>query len=125
VGKIATVEAYNNGINGIFVSGAMNGGTINASVTDSVAANNAGVGFLVASTTTTPAGLMVVRSLAANNGTGLSAQGANATLRLTQSTVTGNTTSWSAPAAILRSYGDNNIDGNADGSPAPPTIAKK
>jgi hypothetical protein len=27
--------------------------------------------------------------------------------------------------AILRSYGDNNIDGNGDGDPAPTTIPKK
>ena len=34
--------------------------------------------------------------------------------------------SWNvASGAILRSYGDDNIDGNADGDPAPTTIAKK
>jgi len=30
-----------------------------------------------------------------------------------------------ASGAILRSCGDNNIDGNADGDPAPTTIVKK
>ena len=70
--------------------------------------------------------LMVVRSVAANNATGLIAQFSHATLRVSQSTVTGNTTSWSATTGgILRSYSDNNIDGNGDGDPAPTTIPKK
>ena len=60
--------------------------------------------------------------------TGISAEGTNATVRIGQSGITGNTfKSWdnsSGPAKVL-SYGDNYIDGNADGDPAPPSIARK
>jgi hypothetical protein len=124
------VEAYNNSKTGIVVTGEFSTGTVNATVADSVAANNL-FGFSVISApghATT--NLMVIRSVAANNSTGLSAAtlgaGPTATLRVGQSTVTGNTTSWQAlNAAVLRSYGDNNIDGNGDGDPAPTTIPKK
>lgn len=121
------VEAYNNGSDGVTVNGNLSTGAINASVTDSKAANNVGAGFAVASSPGHPVtNLTVVRSLAANNGTGLIANGANATLRLLQSTVTGNTTSWSASSGgVLRSYGDNTIDGNGDGGPALTIIPKK
>jgi hypothetical protein len=64
--------------------------------------------------------------VAANNGLGLEARYPNATLRFTQSAVTGNTTSWLAQnSAVLRSYGDNSIDGNGDGDPAPTTTPRK
>src|SRR6266540_2826642 len=101
-------------------------GAINATVADSVAANNDGGGFVV-TTSSAPTALLVVRSAAANNGVGLAALlAANATLRVGQSTVTGNTTSWLAGSGtVLRSYGDNNIGGNGDGDPAPIIIAKK
>ena len=122
------VKAYNNSNSGIEVSGLFSTGAINATVADSVVANNSSNGFRVSSTVSqAAASLMVVRSVAANNGTGLTAGGGlTTTLRVSQSAVTGNTTSWSATGgAVLRSYGDNNIDGNGDGDPAPPTIPKK
>jgi hypothetical protein len=120
------VEMYNNGDDALTVSGLFtNGGSVNVTVTDSVAAGTKGTGFAVL-TGTAPTTLTVVRSVSANNVTGLSASNPAATLRIGQSTVTGNATSWSAKqGAVLRSYGDNNIDGNADGDPAPPTIAKR
>ena len=67
---------------------------------------------------------MVIRSVVAHYGTGLIASAADATLRVGQSTMTGNANSWGGDGT-LRSYGDNNIDGNFDGDPAPITIAKK
>jgi len=119
------VEAYNNSKSGISVIN-FGTGTVKTTEADSVAANNGGDGFTVSSVSGA-ASLMVVRSVAANNGAGISADGASATLRVGQSAVTGNTTSWSFPnGGTLRSYGDNNIDGNGDGDPAAPTtIAKK
>ena len=69
---------------------------------------------------------MVVRTISANNGTGLAAVAANATLRFSNTVVTGNNVSWSATAgSTFLSYGDNNIDGNADANPAPTTTALK
>jgi len=121
------VEVYNNSFNGILAIGLSGAGTINAIVTDTVVANNGRTGFFVISTSgSATTSLMLDRSVAANNGTGLSADGAPATLRVGQSTITGNTFSWSvANSAVLRSYGDNNIDGNGDGDPAPTTTATK
>jgi len=120
------VEVYNNSSGGIIVLGLISTGTINAIVVDSVVANNNSSG-LTALSSSAVTRVMVARSVAAhNNGTGLDASGANTTLRVGQSTITGNTTSWvAASGAVLRSYGDNNIDGNGDGDPAPTTIAKK
>jgi len=66
---------------------------------------------------------MVIRSVTANNGTGLSSS-AGGTLRLGQSSITGNATSWSA-SGLVQSYGDNDINGNGDGDPAPATIGRK
>ena len=122
------VEAYNNSGNGIFVDAeAMFVGSLNATIVESVAHNNSLYGFAVTAQAGNPlTNLMVVRSVTANNATGLLANGQNATLRIGESTVTGNTTSWSTTfGGVLRSYGDNNIDGNADANPAPTTIVKK
>jgi hypothetical protein len=118
------VAVYNNGT-GIVVQGAASTGTINATVADSVAGNNSAGGFSAASS---PGGtsLTVVRSASVNNGTGLFVTGAFAAFRVGQSTVTGNTTTWSATSGgTLRSYGDNRINGNGDGDPALPAIIPK
>jgi len=124
------VELYNNSLDGIALEGAGRTGTINATVVDSVAANNHGVGFnaeTFGSGGTPRVSLTVVRSVSANNGTGLNAGGAaTITLRVAQSVVTGNATSWSASGgAVLQSYADNKIDGNGDASPTPFLIVKK
>jgi hypothetical protein len=40
--------------------------------------------------------------------------------------VTGNAVSWSVlQGGSVTSYGDNTIDDNADGNPAPPFVSKK
>jgi hypothetical protein len=39
--------------------------------------------------------------------------------------VTGNAIGWGVADGAVVSYGDNNINGNGDGDPAPTTIAKK
>ncbi len=122
------VEAYNNSGSGFLVSGALTTGKVNAVATDSIAANNGTFGFRVSSLTgSAPTSFIVDRSVAANNGTGLRSDfAATATLRVGQSTITGNTTAWSAQSgAILRSYGDNSIGLNDNGDPAPPTTALK
>src|SRR6266498_4279651 len=89
------VEAYNNSFSGILVNGQGSTGTVNATAADSVAGNNSSAGFRVNSASAATS-LLLDRSVAVNNGTGLAANGATATLRVGQSTVTGNTTSWAA-----------------------------
>ena len=125
------VEANNNGSHGIMVDGTNSAGTntINATVSESVAAGNSGgAGFFsVSNSGKAPTSLMVYHSVAANNSDGVAAAGPGATLRLANSTVTGNGNGWAVPTAggVLYSYGDNYIDGNVSGESAPPSIARK
>jgi hypothetical protein len=110
------VEANNNAGHGIAVDGAFSAGTdtINATVSDSVAAGN-NSGFVNATVSgQAPTSLMLFHSVAANNGTGVAVQGPGAILRLANSTVTGNTQhGWVAiSSGVVDSYGDNYIDGN-------------
>ncbi|MBI1735640.1 MAG: right-handed parallel beta-helix repeat-containing protein [Candidatus Rokubacteria bacterium] len=76
---------------GIFAQGTGSSGTIDMTVSDSVASGHPQSGIransLLGATTT----LSVIRSVSVNNGTGISAANANATVRVAQSMVTGNT----------------------------------
>jgi parallel beta helix pectate lyase-like protein len=122
------VEAYNN-YTGIAVSGQASTGIVNATLADSMAANNygGGTGFVaVTGPGQAPTRLMVFRSVAANNDTGIGAQGLGATLRIGQSTVTGNAKGWLARnSGVVLSYGDNKIDGNAGNQGTPPSNANQ
>ena len=111
---LSRVEAHNNSAHGVFVDGGQTTGTINAAVSESVAAGNSQVGFLVASDLShTFIKFMLVRSVAANNGTGLQ-NGGHAEFSVGESVVTGNLTSW--PGCVA-SYGDNFVRSNGDGDP--------
>jgi hypothetical protein len=122
------VETYNNAGTGIFVKSSTNStGTTNATVVDSVAANN-GAGFSVESPFPLQpvARLLLDQSVAANNGTGVFSNGANAFALISRSTLSGNASGWlSTVVNTIRSYGNNNIDGNAASEAAPPAIALK
>jgi hypothetical protein len=110
-------------------------GTVTGTATDSISSNNGG-GFQAKGTTgaaADSASLMLVRSVAANNHTGVQSgdngPGAlDGTVRMTQVTITGNLNDWQSfgakPGGVF-SYGDNNIDGNGTASAAPTLIAKK
>jgi hypothetical protein len=123
------VEANNNGSNGINVDGANSAGTntIYATVSESVAAGNTGSGFLsFTQSGKAPTSLMVFHSVAANNAYGVLANGTGATLRLANSTVTGNSNGWQeVNFGVVDSYGDNYIDGNTLNETAPPSIVRK
>jgi len=110
------VEVYNNGNQGILVSGGNSTGTVSATVSESSAAKNANSGFLVTLPGSASIGMTVLHSVSSNNGTGISANGgATATLRIGRSTVTGNTFDWlTTSGGVLLSYGDNAIDGNTN-----------
>jgi hypothetical protein len=94
------------------------GGAINVEISDSVASNS-GTGFNSESDGV-PTVVFVRNSSTAHNNIGLLANRANATLRVTRSTVTDNQTGFSiASGGALVSYGDNNVDGNTtNGSPS-------
>ena len=121
------VQTNNNLNYGIVADGANSTGTVKATISDSLASNNGGQGFYaVTDSSHAPTTLMVVRSVAANNLYGLYAAGTGATLRVANSTVTGNGNGWLAIAGgVLDSYGDSYIDGNGGLEAAPPTIVRK
>jgi hypothetical protein len=106
---------YGDYIWGMEVFGANGTGPINVAVTDSVASNGgAGSGgFLVVSDTGSVSNLVLTRVRASGNTGGIAAVGANAIIRLAQSTVTGNTSGYSSQmGGQVLSYGDNVIDDN-------------
>jgi len=120
------VAMYGNSFDGLSVDGGANpGGVINVSVVDSISAHNGGDGFQASTNSSGKATtLMLMHSVAANNkGAGLSASGA--VLRVGQSMITGNATTWVSFGGVLQSFGDNYIAGNFDGDPPPPAIARK
>ncbi|MEA2939394.1 MAG: hypothetical protein QOC56_2898 [Alphaproteobacteria bacterium] len=124
-----SVEVSNNFNIGIGVDGTVSTGTINVSVLESVAANNPGIGFGVQSSLGQAVTTMtLVRSAAVNNGgpVAAGAQGDNATIRIGQTTITGNANGWGAVfGATLQSYNDNYVDGNAASQGTQTTIPTK
>jgi len=121
--ELNRVEAYNNSVNGFTLDGSLSGNSPQVTISDSVAGANAGAGFKAIGNLA----LVVVRSSAVNNGTGVALAGNGPFVSISASTVTGNTTTWSkTPGNNLSSYGDNVVDFNSDGSPAfPGAIAKQ
>jgi Right handed beta helix region len=123
------VEANNNALHGIIADGSNSAGTntINATVSDSVATGNGDAGF----ESFTPSGhapttLTVFQSVAANNAVGVAVNGASATLRLANSMVTGNADGWfDVNGGVLRSDGNNTIEGNVANEGAITTYARK
>jgi hypothetical protein len=109
------------------------GQTINVTVSDSVSANNGVNGIVTSATGGSTINVMVRNSTIVNNGGGLAANtgsGGNSTIRVTRSTLTGNTVgAWGVSGTgVVDSYNDNNIDGNGGGVPgnaAPPQIVYK
>jgi len=110
-----------NNVFGLKADGNGSTGGIAVTVVDSLASGNSFSGF----TATTPGGgaavaLMIDRSVSANNGTtGIAVSGTLGTVRLANSTVTGNGTGLQAlSSGTLASYGNNQVNGNAsDGAP--------
>jgi hypothetical protein len=119
----------NNNSEGILLYGGNGAGTntINATVFESVAAGNFDTGFFsITPSGTAPTSVMVSHSVAANNGTGVGASGTSATVRLANSTVTGNAHGWQAVSSgVMASYGDNYIDGNAGNTGSLSSISRQ
>jgi hypothetical protein len=86
------------------------------SVTDSVLANNDDGIELSTSNATTDVAL--ARVLVSGNQTGIFVNDSHSTLRMGESTVTGNTTGYQQITGTILSYGDNYIDGNGANSGA-------
>jgi hypothetical protein len=119
-GVLDHVTMENNATAGL--SAISGGQTYNITVTDSVSVNN-GIGISSSSGGGGTSTIFVRNCTIANNtGDGLSASGTGATIRVSRSTITGNGTGWAAPSSgVVKSYADNNIDGNTAVNTEPPT----
>lgn len=119
-GVLSKVRANNNTV-GIVVDGEVaRGASLNVTIIDSEASNNLSIGVFSTSSLGQTASSVTLRNFIAsyNGGEGLSV-GQNAVLRVAHSVVTGNAVGVQTSAGgILFSYGDNNIDGNANNNTA-------
>jgi len=118
------VALYNNSRVGLLVRGLDSSGTVDATVSDSAAANN-GDGFRLEAGHAA-ASLTLVRAVAADNRShGIAAIGGTAIVRIGASSITGNALSWVAgDGALVQSFGDNTIAGNGDGDLRPSGVPK-
>lgn len=119
-------EIYNNSVQpqAVYLN-SQSGGAINATFSDSVIAHNGNIGLHVF-VSSGQANVTMTNSAIVYNGTGLQVVGANSILRLSQSTVTGNTTGYSVSGSgVLASYQDNYIDGNGSNTGSPITGSKQ
>ncbi len=117
-GVLSKVTANNNGF-GIRVDGSgTRGASLNVTLVDSEASNNATGVFAISFSGNAATAVMLRNVVASNNFTGLTAEG-TAILRVAHSVVTGNNTGVSVSAGgKLFSYGDNDIDGNTNNNTA-------
>ena len=105
------------------------GGTIDVSAVDTVASNNAAIGFNVEtiSVSSPVTHVSLVRASAVENGSvGVFSSGPQSTIRLAQSLIAGNGGGWGIDnGSLLLSYGNNFIDGNSNNETAPSSIPQK
>jgi len=99
---------------------------IAATVRDSVAAGNAGAGIAAITFGSGTTVVTVDRSASVNNSIGIFAGGTGATIRIGDSTVTGNNTGLSTnTGGTIASYGTNKVNGNGtDGAPTSTILMK-
>jgi len=106
------LELSNNTGDGIEVDGSQSTGSVQATVSDSVAARN-GVGlYLNTDSSHALTNLIVFHSVVAYNTNGVFANGTGGVISLANSTVTGNSYSWVAQNGVVASYGDNYFNNN-------------
>jgi hypothetical protein len=113
-GVLSKVTTNNNNNEGIVVTGSSTtGASLNVTIVDSEASNNADSGVEEFSNSAATA-VMLRNVVASNNKIGLSiALGQNAILRVAHSVVTGNNTGVNTGGgSTIFSYGDNDINGN-------------
>jgi hypothetical protein len=119
-GVLNKVRANNNTV-GIVVDGEVaRGASLDVTIIDSEASNNLNFGvFSTSSMGQTASSVTLRNSIASYNGGEGLGVGQNAILRVAHSVVTGNAVGVQASnGGILYSYGDNNIDGNANNNTA-------
>ena len=124
---IDRVRVENGALDAIFFRGDSTSGSIKATLRDSVSAGNGGAGIRVNETGGGTTDVMIDRSASVNNGgQGIITIGAGATVRMGDSTVTGNATGLAAiSGSLIASYGTNKIDDNTSAGSTPTPIAMK
>ncbi|RWC47447.1 MAG: right-handed parallel beta-helix repeat-containing protein [Mesorhizobium sp.] len=123
----STIE--NNNLAGLKADGTSNTGGSNTTIVNSSASGNTNAGISIFNPPGGPAINIMVDSVAvANNGAsgGLRVDGANATIRIGRSTISGNGLGTAiVNGGAISSYGNNQINGNTSDGPNPPTIPLK
>ncbi|RWC52853.1 MAG: right-handed parallel beta-helix repeat-containing protein [Mesorhizobium sp.] len=123
----STIE--NNNLAGVKADGTGNTGGSNTTIVNSSVSGNTNAGISILN----PVGGPIIKIgadnvVVANNGVagGLRAEGANATIRVSRSTISGNGLGTNAlSGGVISSYGNNQINGNTSDGPNPPIIPLK
>ena len=119
----------NNNLAGMKADGTSNTGGSNTTIVNSSVSGNTNAGISIFNPVGGPVISMMVDGVAvANNGVvgGLRVDGANATIRIGRSTISGNGTGTViANGGVISSYGTNQLNGNTADGPNPPTIPQK
>ena len=119
----------NNNLAGVKADGTNNTGGSNITIVDSNVSGNTNAGISILDPVGGPAiNIMVDGVAVANNGAsgGLRVDGANATIRVGRSTISGNGTGTViVNGGVISSYGTNQLNGNTADGPNLPTIAQK
>jgi hypothetical protein len=123
----STIE--NNNLAGVKADGTSNTGGSNTTIANSSVSGNTNAGISILNPVGGPVIKIGVNNVVvANNGVagGLRAQGANATIRVSNSTISGNDLGTDiSGGGVISSYGNNQINGNTSDGPNPPTIPLK
>ena len=120
------VRVENSSGSGIAFSGDNTIGSITATVRDSGSVGHAaGLGILAQESGSGTTVVTVDRSAAVNNGAGIVANGTGATIRIGDSTVSGNTTGLSTFNGVIASYRTNKVNGNGTNGDPTSTIDMK
>ncbi len=112
---------FENNANGVFADGTGGGGVMNVNVRDSMVASSSNVG-IVASTNGPAISVIVDHTTVVYSvNTGIASNGANTTVRIGSSTVSGNVTGVAAlGGSTMQSFKNNQIASNlTDGTPIP------
>jgi len=121
IGVLSRVTTENNTFGGVAASSS--GPTTSITISDCVSAENTGDG-IGADDEGGTTNFMVRNSTIANNGTGLEADFAGATVWFTRTTVSGNGTGWLAfSGGVVSTFGDNDIVNNGSANNTPTSIS--
>jgi hypothetical protein len=110
---------------GIWFRGEFTSGMIRGTVRDSVSAGGGSQGIRASEGGGGTTTVMIDRTAAVNNITGIEASGAGATIRIGDSTVSGNDTGLSTSGGAIASYGTNKVNGNTNDGVTPSPIDMK